>query len=78
MNRKRRPNDHLAQLDEPRGLLAIDLGPDALCRPRRETLQPAALVVALLLAIDPAVAKRGLDGLEIRDRSRVGAFLGDP
>src|SRR5215210_8210348 len=58
---------HLTLLDEFRGLLAVDLRPLATWSTRCEPLQPVAFVERGLLAIDPAVAERYVEGFRVGD-----------
>src|SRR5919112_3802282 len=58
---------HLTLLDEFRGPLAVDLRPLTPWSTWCEPLQPVAFVKRGLLAIDPAVAERYLEGFRVGD-----------
>src|SRR3954469_9086371 len=58
---------HPAGLDQRRRELAVALGPDAPCPPRREALQVERVVEAARLAVDPAEAERRVERLHVRD-----------
>ena len=57
---------HLAAGDACLRPVAVELRPHAPGGARSEPLQPAAVVVALLLAVDPAIAKRHFQRLRVR------------
>jgi hypothetical protein len=68
---------HRAPLYEFRDLPAVDLRPLAPGPARREPLQVVVLVELAHLAVDPAVAEGGLDGLIVGDGLQTRALLGE-
>src|SRR3954470_6118011 len=58
---------HPAGLDQRRRELAVALGPDAPCPPRREALQVERVVEAARLAVNPPDAERRMQRLHVRD-----------
>src|SRR5690606_26935018 len=59
---------HTARFDQAGDIVDIDLAPDAPSAARRVALEKALLVEALADSIDPAPAKRHVDGFHRADR----------
>ena len=49
-------------------MLGIILGPSAFRSPWRESLKPGTVIMCLLLAINPAIAERLIQGFSVSDR----------
>src|SRR5882757_2869490 len=49
------------------GVPGIHFGPTAFRSPRREFLKPRMIIMCLLLAINPAIAERLIQGLSVGD-----------
>src|SRR5581483_2770158 len=68
---------HLTKLRKLQRAGAIFLRPDAGRLPGREADQPILVVETVELAVDPAVAKRGVNRLVPRNTADPGGFPGD-